>query len=448
MIWLVAILLLLVFAGIGYLKGAIRMAVSLLGLFAGLLAAQPLAPFMQPIYTSLFGMTNLLWLAILGPVTAFFLVGLIFLGISFFVHYKVGQYYKFSADEVTRLTWERMNKRTGAALGLMVGGIYTILLGMLVYTGGYFSTQVATDNDGPYIGSLNTLASGLDSSGMGRIARSISPAPAIYYRVSDILGMSHKTPLLEVRYRNYPSFLNMAEDATISAMADDETYHGLLVQQASLEEILKNPMSTRIMSDQALTSRLLETDLDDLRTYLETGESPRFADELLLGRWELDGNATINYFKKNTINVKARDIKNIKMVVGTWLVGTSMIVYPDSTFMVSSPVQVEEPEPEAEEPGHYNDPYGGAGPGAGMDADMQARYGLAPAQGARRAQAKPAKPKSPIQFDGPGTWERKARGRYDFRMGGKRISGTIVVRKNHRAYFDAMGLTLVFKRVW
>jgi hypothetical protein len=33
-------------------------------------------------------------------------------------------------------------------------------------------------------------------------------------------------------------------------------------------------------------------------------------------------------------------------------------------------------------------------------------------------------------------------------MGGKRISGTIVVRKNHRAYFDAMGLTLVFKRVW
>ena len=92
-------------------------------------------------------MTNLLWLSLLPPITAFFVVGLVFVVIGFIVHYKIGQYYKFSADEVTRLTWERMNKRSGAALGLLVGGIYTVLVGMLIYVGGYLTTQVATEND-------------------------------------------------------------------------------------------------------------------------------------------------------------------------------------------------------------------------------------------------------------------------------------------------------------
>jgi hypothetical protein len=75
MIWLVAILLLAIFAGIGYFKGAIRMSVSLAGLFIGLLLAKPMAPMMAPIYTAS-GMTNLLWLAILPPITAFLVVGL------------------------------------------------------------------------------------------------------------------------------------------------------------------------------------------------------------------------------------------------------------------------------------------------------------------------------------------------------------------------------------
>merc|ERR1711916_301454 len=174
MIWLVAILLLVIFAGIGYLKGAIRMSVSLAGLFVGLLLAKPMAPMMAPIYTAS-GMTNLLWLAILPPITAFLVVGLVFVGVGFFVHYKIGQYYKFSADEVTRLTWERMNKRSGAAIGLLVGGVYTILIGMMVYVAGYLTTQVATESDQGPVSYINSLAAGLESSGLGKIARSISP---------------------------------------------------------------------------------------------------------------------------------------------------------------------------------------------------------------------------------------------------------------------------------
>lgn len=429
------------------------MSVSLAGLFVGLLLAKPMAPMMAPIYTAS-GMTNLLWLAILPPITAFLVVGLVFVGVGFFVHYKIGQYYKFSADEVTRLTWERMNKRSGAAIGLLVGGVYTILIGMMVYVAGYLTTQVATESDQGPVSYINSLAAGLESSGLGKIARSISPVPEKYFKVADILGMSHKTPLLEVRYRNYPPFLNLSDDATIQEMGSDNEYHNLLIQQASLDEIFKHPISQKLMSDQGLSDRLLATDLDDLRAYLETGESPQYADELFLGRWELDGNATINYFKKNTIGVKARQIREMKEVVSNWLVGMSMVVYPDQTYTVESPKPVEEekePEPEQDDlTNMYNEFARTSGGQPGMSPDMAARYGLPPTQGAqaqRRPQAQPPTVRKPkVEFSGEGRWERKTRGRYQIQS--QFGEGSVVVRKNHRAYIDANGTTLVFKRVW
>lgn len=429
------------------------MSVSLAGLFVGLLLAKPMAPMMAPIYTAS-GMTNLLWLAILPPITAFLVVGLVFVGIGFFVHYKIGQYYKFSADEVTRLTWERMNKRSGAAIGLLVGGIYTVLVGMMVYVAGYLTTQVATESDQGPVGYINSLAAGLDGSGLGKIARSISPVPEKYFKVADILGMSHKTPLLEIRYNNYPPFLNLNEESTIQDMGSDNEYYNLLIQQASLDEIIKHPVTLKVMSDKALTDRLLASDLDDLRAYLETGESPQYADELFLGRWELDGNATINYFKKNTIGVKARQIREMKSAVTNFLLGMSMVVYPDQTYTVSSPKPEEEEktqEPEQDDLGAMYDNFAAtSGSQQGMDNDMRARYGLPPTQGGqpqRRPQAQAPKPSGPkIEFSGEGRWERKTRGRYQVQS--KFGEGSVVVKKNHRAYIDANGTTLVFKRVW
>ena len=123
MIWLIVLALLALFAGIGYLKGAIRMTVSLIGLIVSLFVAVPLGQLITPIFTAS-GMTNLLWLAIFPPVTAFFIVGLIFIGIAFFVHYKIYQKYKFSVDEATRLSWDRMSQRTGLCLGILTGSTY------------------------------------------------------------------------------------------------------------------------------------------------------------------------------------------------------------------------------------------------------------------------------------------------------------------------------------
>ena len=186
----------------------------------------------------------------------------------------------------------------------------------------------------------------MEGTGLDKMARAVSPVPSKYYDVADVLGMAHKTPLLEVRFRNYPPYLKLADHQTIETMGSDSEFHNLLINQASAAEIVKHPITTQFLSDQGLLSELLETDFDDLKAYLETGESPKYADELLLGRWTLDPNATLNYAKKNIIGVKARQIRDIKAFIQTHLVGTTMVAYPDQTFEVSGRPKPEEKEPD------------------------------------------------------------------------------------------------------
>ena len=121
-----------------------------------------------------------------------------------------------------------------------------------------------------------------------------------------------------------------------------------------------------------------------------------------------------------------------------------MIVYPDQSFTVTAPAPVEE---EPEEPqADPNDPYAGFGgdPYGGLDP----RYNIQPQQNQQPAQTqpKPQRAKPSFQLSGDGRWERKTRGRYDIQ--GWSHPGSVVVRKNHRAYVDFRGRTLVFKRVW
>ena len=215
------------------------------------------------------------------------------------------------------------------------------------------------------------------------------------------------------------------------------------------------------MSDPDLCDRLLSTDLDDLQAYLETGESPKYADELLLGRWELDVNATINYFKKNILTTqletsisrsnkqltKSAQIRIMKQVVGTLLAGTTMIVYPDKTLTVSGPQQAE-PEEEPEEEPAFDDPYGlGNDPYQGMDSRYRPQGGGAAAV-AQQPQPEPEKPIYTPEFSENAQWENISRGRYSISERGSNVKSDVIVKKNHRAYITSQRMTLVFKRVW
>src|SRR5262245_56535193 len=99
-IWILAVVLLALFALIGFFNGAICMCVSFLGAFVALLMAKPLAPLAKPL-VSLVGVKNPLWISLLPPVFVVVILALVFFGVAFAVHRPVALFYKYKADDLT-----------------------------------------------------------------------------------------------------------------------------------------------------------------------------------------------------------------------------------------------------------------------------------------------------------------------------------------------------------
>lgn len=457
MIWLIAILLMAIFAGIGFLKGAIQTGISVVGLFVALLLAMPLAPLMESACVAS-GVTNLILLAVLPPIIAFLVVGLVFMIVGIVVHFKVKNYFSFKTDQATQTMWKRLNQRVGAAFGILIGAFYTVALGVGVYSAGYLTHQVATDSDPGWLKFITDTRVAMDGNGLGKMAASLDPMPEKYYEVSDLIGLSHRNPLLENRYRNYPPFLSLAEREDVQEIAADTEFHGMLVQQASLADIMNHPLGQKIMTNADLFDALVnQTDLKDLKQFLEKGESPIYDEEEILGRWELNGNALINYVKRNTAGIKSKELRELKELVGTYLDGASLIVYTDNRIKIDAPEPPEPEEPEQPAQGGFGGGgrFGGAGNTGGMSPEEMQRYGLNPgglaaqsrARAAQQQAARPAQPEKPrISIGGGGSWERTAPGRYAVQLDGK--PKVLAKFDKHRLIIKVPGTDLLFSRVY
>ena len=247
----------------------------------------------------------------------------------------------------------------------------------------------------------------------------------------------------------------MGDRADIQEIAADTEFHGMLVQQASLAEIMKHPLGQKVMSNQDLLNALVHnTDLKDLRKFLEEGVSDTYDDEKILGRWELNGNALINYTKRNTAGIKSRELRALKDLVDNYLDGTSLIAFTDNTFVIEAkemPEQVEE-ENQPAAPA-FNDPYASARGGQpAMSPEEAARYGLAPGGRGGRGGQQPARPQAPqkkeapkINIGGEGSWERTAPGRYVMDINGGKAQANF---NKSRLLIKSQGMSLLFSRVY
>src|SRR5262245_60786488 len=293
LIWFLAIALFAAFAALGYAKGAIRMAFPLIGLFLGVGLAVPLAPTVKPL-VPLVGLKNPIWSWLLPPVIVFFLIAIIFIIVGFIVHRKVFLFYKYQTDDYQRLSWERLNKRLGACLGLVAGASYTILVGLVVYILGYLTIQVsAGDNDAAMVRYLNKARADLRESGLEKTVALFDPAPPKYYLAADLVGLLYHNPLLYTRLAGYPPFLALAERQEFQDVTTDTEFQNMLQTQPSVAQVVNHAKTQAILNNQEIIQQIEQTDLKDLREYLKTGESPKYVDVRILGRWQLDPYATL-----------------------------------------------------------------------------------------------------------------------------------------------------------
>ncbi len=335
-IWIMAVLLFALFGALGYAKGAIRMVFPLMGLALGTFLAVPLGPLVKPL-VPLVGLKNPIWSILLPPVIVFFLIAIIFIVIGFIVHWKVNLYYKYRTDDYHRLAWERLNKRLGVSIGLIAGSAYTILLGLVIYILGYLTVQVsAGENETGLAKNLNQARSDLHSSGLEKTVAAFDPTPENYYLASDILGLVYHNPLLHSRLSTYPPFLSLAERQQFQDIATDTEFQNMLATQTAVGQVIDHPKTQAILNDQEIVQQLQQTDLKDLLEYLKTGESPKFADMRILGRWQLEPYATLLQEKKRRSRVTTAEMKLLKQQL-EFVKSYTLVVTPDNNVKLKGP---------------------------------------------------------------------------------------------------------------
>ncbi|MBI5383094.1 MAG: CvpA family protein [Verrucomicrobia bacterium] len=296
-IWILALLLLGALASAGYSQGAIRVAFSLVGIFAGVLFAAPLAPLVMLVLPFI-GIERDWTKQIVGTIVAFYLVGVVFKLAAAFVHRKVEYHYKYRVPDAIRALWERMNRRTGMCLGLINGWVYFLLTCLVISTLGYFTTQIGGSESSSYLmKAVTKMAEDLRSTGMDKAVGGLNPAPERYYEIADALGFVANNRAVVRRIGSYPPFAVLAKTPVFQGMGTDREYLRLVESERDPSAILSHARTQEVITNSAVMTELLAVDLKDLTNYLATGKSAKYDLDRILGTWVYDFPASLKLAK-------------------------------------------------------------------------------------------------------------------------------------------------------
>src|SRR5688572_22303199 len=309
--WILAIVLIALFALIGFGQGAIRSAISLVGMIIALMLATTVGGWIRPLMAPL-GVTNPVWLALIPPLVAFILIYLVISGLSFFAHHKVYLLYKYKRDDVDRIRWERMNRNVGTGIGVLMGVITFLAVSGLVYAGGYLTVQLSGDQNPGTIKFVNRAREDMAASGIDKVAAKFAPGSKTYYESADILGLIYHNPLLQSRLATYPYYLSLAQRQEFLDIGTDKEYNDLIFGKAPVTQIIAHPKTQSILSNAEIMDYLKATDRPELQEYLRTGKSSKYDEEQILGVWHLDKDAVLTYIRKKKPDIRSKELRLIK----------------------------------------------------------------------------------------------------------------------------------------
>ncbi len=316
-LWIFALCLMAVLALIGYYQGAIRVAFSLVGLLLATLLAMPLS-FLGRVLLPIFGINHPVWLAFTAPLLGYLLILVIFKSLGLVVHQKVDTYYKYKDSDTRRMLFERVNQRLGICLGLANAVVYFLLLSVVAYVVGYFTIQVASSpKDSMMLKLFNTVGEALQATKMDKAVAVFVPAKPFYYDAVDIIGDVFHAPLLQSRLATYPPFLALADKQEFKELGSQK-FVEFCQTGPSFGELKEHERVKPLLSDVEIYTNivgLVNGDLQDLKTYVETGKSPKFDDEKILGRWSYNHQSSVVLAKKAKPNMSTAESRYIRGIL-------------------------------------------------------------------------------------------------------------------------------------
>src|SRR5207244_8252476 len=121
--------------------------------------------------------------------------------------------------------------------------------------------------------------------------------------------------------------------------AADTEFQNMLATQTAVGQIINHPKTQAILNNQEIVQQLQQTDLKDLLEYLKTGESPKFADIRILGRWQLDPYATLLQEKKHRSRMTTAEMRLLKQEL-EFKRNLILVATPDNNVKLKGPDMV------------------------------------------------------------------------------------------------------------
>jgi hypothetical protein len=443
-IWILAIVLCAIFGAIGFFSGAIRTALLWFGVVVSCFLTGMIAPKLVALMPKV-GVKHPLWIELTPYIIVFSLLALVVYGIGFAVHHKVAMIYKYQRDDYSRAKWETMNKHLGISVGLLIAVMMFFVVAHVAYAGGYLTAQVAEDKNNPFwINFLTNAREDMHSVGLDRSMAALDKTSSRFYDTADVIGLIYHNPVLQGRLANYPYFLSLGQNSELQEIGGDKEYNDLLFGKASFGAIINHANTKRILANKEIVDQVKAVDLKDLKTYLETGKSPKYDDERILGRWILDKDAVLTQVRKAAPEMKANDLLALRKAVAT-LPDITLINTLDNKVIVKSEgggapaAAAAAPAPAQPAPQNPADRY------------ARMRGAQAPAQ-PRPAAPKPAAveaaPPPVLQISGEGEWKSVGTGDYEVTVtdaGGKQQKLAGVIHEDELTLSKGP-LSLIFNR--
>jgi hypothetical protein len=337
MVWLIALVCMGLVGVVGYYQGPVRGTFSFFGLVFGAVLAGPLSALTKHLLP-LIGLDHPIWGIFVPQAIAFVLVMIIFLIAGQVLHQKIAFYFKYKADDVTRLSWQKMYSRVGFCVGLLNGSICFLLLMIPIYVGGYFTAEAQVGEGDPLSARfLTQTRAELQKDRLDHVVAAYDPMPPKVYKAADIAALVLHNPLSEARLSHYPPLLQLAERPEFKNLANDVSLQQLIQTQSKVIEIIKYPKVQAILTNAAITadvSVLIGNDLDDLQGFLMTGQSAKYDSEPILGIWTGNRIGTMTQVRQGQPGLTPLQLREKEQDIFPILEGLSLTAIPNGQMIL------------------------------------------------------------------------------------------------------------------
>jgi len=188
------------------------------------------------------------------------------------------------------------------------------------------------------IRTVNQMGDDLKSTGMARAAAAVGTLPRNYYQFSDLAGFLMQNPQTGVRLASYPGLTSLWQRDDMQGLVTDATLTNAPAAGSTLQDVLNEPPVQDFLKNKDLRTIMentIETNMDDLLTYLQTGNSAKFSDKII-GQWDYNVRVTLAWWRLTQPKIPASQMLAIRNSFSKAYGATTVLATGDHQLFVKN----------------------------------------------------------------------------------------------------------------